>query len=91
MSSNNVATVFATPARARRVRPVASLLEHRSRASVRKIPDDISITKEVKRMPIRKAEAEWKGNFIEGASRLRLGSGAFEGPYSLKGDLQGAD
>jgi hypothetical protein len=24
-------------------------------------------------MPIRKAEAEWKDNFIEGAGRLRLG------------------
>ena|SRR5690349_2010687 len=35
-------------------------------------------------MPIRKAEAEWKGNLIEGAGRLKLGSGAFEGPYSFK-------
>ena len=34
---------------------------------VRKIRDDISIPKEVKGMPIRKAEAERKGNFIEGA------------------------
>jgi osmotically inducible protein OsmC len=39
-------------------------------------------------MPIRKAEAEWKGNFIEGAGRLRLGSGAFEGPYSFKSRIE---
>ena len=38
------------------MRPVVSLAEHRSPASVRKIPDDISIPNEVKRMPIRKAE-----------------------------------
>ena len=35
-------------------------------------------------MPIRKAEAEWKGNLIEGVGRLKFGSGAFEGPYSFK-------
>jgi lipoyl-dependent peroxiredoxin len=35
-------------------------------------------------MPIRKAEAEWTGNLIEGTGRLRLGSGAFDGPYSFK-------
>jgi hypothetical protein len=39
-------------------------------------------------MPIRKAEAEWKGNFIEGAGRLRLGSGTFEGPYSFKSGIE---
>jgi OsmC subfamily peroxiredoxin len=39
-------------------------------------------------MPIRKAEAEWKGNFIEGAGRLRLGSGAFEGPCSFKSRIE---
>ena len=35
-------------------------------------------------MPIRKAEAEWKGNLAEGAGRLKVGSGAFDGPYSFK-------
>ena len=35
-------------------------------------------------MPIRKAEAEWKGNLAEGSGRLKVGSGAFEGPYSFK-------
>ena len=35
-------------------------------------------------MPSRKAEAEWKGNLAQGAGELRLGSGAFTGPYSFK-------
>lgn len=35
-------------------------------------------------MPTHKAEAEWKGNLAEGAGRLKVGSGAFEGPYSFK-------
>ena len=35
-------------------------------------------------MPTRKAEAEWKGNLAEGAGRLKVGSGAFEGFYSFK-------
>src|SRR3954453_15769999 len=35
-------------------------------------------------MPTRKAEAEWKGNLAEGSGRLKVGSGAFAGPYSFK-------
>lgn len=35
-------------------------------------------------MPVRKAEAEWKGNLAEGEGQLKLGSGAFNGPYSFK-------
>src|SRR5215510_1358229 len=35
-------------------------------------------------MPTRKADAEWNGNLAEGAGRLKVGSGAFEGPYSFK-------
>ena len=35
-------------------------------------------------MPIRKADAEWKGNLAEGGGRLKVESGAFEGPYSFK-------
>src|SRR5262245_31885134 len=35
-------------------------------------------------MPIRKAEAEWKGNLAEGIGRLKVGSGAFDGPHSFK-------
>ena len=35
-------------------------------------------------MPTQRAEAEWKGTLIEGSGRLKVGSGAFEGPYSFK-------
>ena len=35
-------------------------------------------------MPTRKAEAEWEGNLAEGRGNLKVGSGAFEGPYSFK-------
>jgi len=35
-------------------------------------------------MPTRQAEAEWKGNLVQGSGRLKVGSGAFEGPYSFK-------
>jgi len=35
-------------------------------------------------MPTRTAEAEWKGNLAEGSGRLKVGSGAFDGPYSFK-------
>lgn len=35
-------------------------------------------------MPTRKADAEWEGNLAEGRGTLRVGSGAFEGPYSFK-------
>jgi OsmC subfamily peroxiredoxin len=39
-------------------------------------------------MPIRKAEAEWKGNLVDGAGRLKVASGAFEGPYSFKSRVE---
>jgi lipoyl-dependent peroxiredoxin len=32
----------------------------------------------------RTAEAEWKGSTKEGSGKVKLGSGAFEGPYSFK-------
>jgi lipoyl-dependent peroxiredoxin len=35
-------------------------------------------------MPTQKAEAEWKGNLVQGNGRLKVGSGAFDGPYSFK-------
>ncbi len=35
-------------------------------------------------MPTRRAEAEWKGNLAEGSGRLKVGSGAVDGPYSFK-------
>ena len=35
-------------------------------------------------MPTRKAEAQWEGNLAEGSGEIKLGSGAFAGPYSFK-------
>jgi lipoyl-dependent peroxiredoxin len=35
-------------------------------------------------MPTHNAEAEWKGNLAQGSGNLKLGSGAFSGPYSFK-------
>jgi lipoyl-dependent peroxiredoxin len=34
-------------------------------------------------MPVRTADAEWKGNLREGQGTMKLGSGAFEGSYSF--------
>src|SRR5262249_13265895 len=34
-------------------------------------------------MPTRKASAVWEGNLKEGKGSVKLGSGAFQGPYSL--------
>lgn len=39
-------------------------------------------------MPTRKASAEWKGGLKEGQGTLRLGSGAYEGPYSFSSRFQ---
>ena len=36
-------------------------------------------------MPTRSAEAEWKGNLLEGSGTIKLGSGAFEGSYDWRG------
>jgi osmotically inducible protein OsmC len=34
-------------------------------------------------MAARTSEAEWKGNLREGKGTMKLGSGAYEGPYSF--------
>ena len=39
-------------------------------------------------MPTRKASAEWKGGLKEGQGTLKLGSGAYEGPYSFRSRFQ---
>ena len=35
-------------------------------------------------MPTRRAEAEWRGNLREGKGNLKVGSGAFDLPYSFR-------
>jgi lipoyl-dependent peroxiredoxin len=39
-------------------------------------------------MPIRNAEAEWKGNLIEGQGHMKLGSGSYEGAYTFKSRME---
>ncbi len=39
-------------------------------------------------MAVRTAEAEWKGNLIEGAGKMKLGSGAYEGPFTFKSRME---
>jgi len=39
-------------------------------------------------MVIRKAEAKWKGNLVQGSGRLTVGSGAIDVPYSSKSRLE---
>jgi osmotically inducible protein OsmC len=34
-------------------------------------------------MPVRNASAEWKGTLREGAGTMKLGSGAYEGPFTF--------
>ncbi len=34
-------------------------------------------------MPVRKAEAVWEGDLLKGKGKMKLGSGAFDGPYSF--------
>jgi osmotically inducible protein OsmC len=40
-------------------------------------------SKEKNSMPARTSEAEWKGDLIHGNGTMKLGSGAYEGPYSF--------
>jgi lipoyl-dependent peroxiredoxin len=37
---------------------------------------------------IRSAQASWQGSVSEGAGRIALGSGAFDGPYSLRARVE---
>jgi osmotically inducible protein OsmC len=37
---------------------------------------------------VRSAEASWRGSVPEGGGRISLGSGAFDGPYSLRARVE---
>ena len=39
-------------------------------------------------MPTRQAEAEWSGDLKQGAGKMKLGSGAYEGNYSFKSRME---
>jgi osmotically inducible protein OsmC len=38
-------------------------------------------------MPVRNAEAEWKGNLIEGQGHMKMGT-AYDGPYTFKSRME---
>jgi osmotically inducible protein OsmC len=39
-------------------------------------------------MPIRNAEAEWKGDLMQGSGHMKLGTGAYDGPFSFKSRME---
>lgn len=39
-------------------------------------------------MPTRTADAEWNGDLPTGSGRMRLGSGAFDGPYDFRSRME---
>ncbi len=39
-------------------------------------------------MPVRNAEAEWKGDLMQGSGKMKLGTGAYEGPFSFKSRME---
>jgi lipoyl-dependent peroxiredoxin len=39
-------------------------------------------------MPVRTANAEWKGSLPEGSGKMAFGSGAYEGNYSFKSRME---
>lgn len=39
-------------------------------------------------MPVRKAEAQWRGSLKDGSGTMRVGSGAFAGSYSFSSRME---
>ena len=39
-------------------------------------------------MPVRNAEAEWKGDLLQGSGHMKLGTGAYDGPFSFKSRME---
>lgn len=39
-------------------------------------------------MAVRNADAEWSGGLMDGKGEMKLGSGAFEGPFSFKSRME---
>ena len=38
-------------------------------------------------MPVRNAEAEWKGNLLEGSGHMKIGN-SYDGPFSFKSRME---
>lgn len=39
-------------------------------------------------MPVRKAEAEWKGTLLEGNGHMKMATGAYDGPFTFKSRME---
>ncbi len=39
-------------------------------------------------MPTRNAEAEWKGNLMEGSGHMKMASGSYDGPFTFKSRME---
>jgi lipoyl-dependent peroxiredoxin len=39
-------------------------------------------------MPVRNAEAEWKGNLMEGSGHMKMASGSYDGPFTFKSRME---
>ena len=39
-------------------------------------------------MPTRNAEAEWKGSLLEGSGHMKMGTGAYDGPFTFKSRME---
>jgi osmotically inducible protein OsmC len=42
-------------------------------------------------MPVRRASAQWNGTLKEGAGTMKLGSGAYEGPFTYASRFESGD
>jgi len=42
-------------------------------------------------MAVRKSEAQWNGDLMSGSGTMKLGSGAYEGPYSFRSRMEDGD
>lgn len=39
-------------------------------------------------MPVRTAEAEWKGTLLAGSGHMKMATGAYDGPFSFKSRME---
>jgi len=42
-------------------------------------------------MPVRKAEAQWNGTLLEGNGRMKMATGAYDGPFSFKSRMENGE
>ena len=42
-------------------------------------------------MPVRKAEAQWNGSLLEGNGHMKMGTGAYDGPFSFKSRMENGE